>query len=218
MSKLVTLAALAAALTVVSVADATRVMARKPATAEAVAPVKHVADPLSARASLSSYLAVMSRPVRLSLLRAQAVTNAIDGFLDHGDPPFLGQITRGCQRLRGGGARGPFLRIIAPARLQVSHRRLFRAYLAARRSCERAMTTARALLRAIDRFAETGGEEDKAALQRADTFARRTLPFERNVLRSFIKAVRTWRSGALRYAALVGLPAPEWLKDLKVGP
>jgi hypothetical protein len=220
-TRFLTLAALAAAFTAVSAADASRVMTGQPlTTAQATAPVKRGADPgnAKAKASLRSYFSSISRPLRLSLLWAVAVTNSIDGFLDHNDPPFLGQIARGCQRFRGAEVYRPFLRITAPSRLKVAHRGLLRAYVATRRSCERTSTTARTLAAAIDRFSATGSAEDKAALQRADAFARRTLPFEKNMLGSFTKAVWIWRSAALRYAALVGAPVPEWLRDMKVGP
>jgi hypothetical protein len=178
-------------------------------------PVTVTADP--EKAVLQHYLSAMSWPVRASLGRAKAVTTAIDGFITEGDPPFIRQIARGCRNFRAVEARGRLLRITPPKRLNANHRRLVSAYSKLRAGCRGARHTALALVAAIDRFYTTHSPADKAALQRADIAAHRLLPqFKRRALEPFVRAVRTWRSAALRHAASLGVPAPRWLKDLSV--
>jgi hypothetical protein len=178
-------------------------------------PVTVTADP--EKAVLQHYLSAMSWPVRASLGRAKAVTTAIDGFITEGDPPFIRQIARGCRNFRAVEARGRLLRITPPKRLNANHRRLVSAYSKLRAGCRGARHTALALVAAIDRFYTTHSPADKAALQRADIAAHKLLPqFKRRALEPFVRAVRTWRSAALRHAASLGVPAPRWLKDLSV--
>jgi hypothetical protein len=167
--------------------------------------------------SLERYLSAMSWPVRASLLRARAVRDSIDGFIDPGDPPFLRGVVYGCRELRAGDEHRRLLGITAPKPLQRTHRGLVRMYSAARQGCRKASATARALLAAIGRYYKTGSDEDKAALERADKAAHTILlQFERGTLQLFFRAVGAWRSAALRYAASLGVPAPSWLKDLSV--
>src|SRR5256885_14115004 len=81
--------------------------------AVAARPGTGAADPEAG--SLRTYLSSMSWPVRASLARAESVSSAIDGFIDPGDPPYLGGIAASCRKLRAVEARGRLLRINPPA-------------------------------------------------------------------------------------------------------
>ena len=175
-------------------------------------------QPADARkVSLAHYFSGMSRPVRISVLRVTSLTRAIDGFLSHGDPPFRRQIAGACRHLRAEAADGRFFGGTPPRRLEASHRSLSQVFSAVRTGCEEARHTALTLDAAGARFARTGSPEDKAKYERADAAAHKSLPrFARTTVRPFIRAMRTWRSTALRYAAALAVRPPRWLRRLPV--
>jgi hypothetical protein len=140
----------------------------------------------------------MSWPVRASLARAESVSSAIDGFIDPGDPPYLGGIAASCRKLRAVEARGRLLRITPPAHLGVKHRNVAVSYAKLRAGCKTARLTALAVRAALDRFFMTGAAAD-------------------TTLRSFRLAVRTWRASVVQYAATLGIPPPVWVKELPEG-
>jgi hypothetical protein len=217
-TKLVTLAALAVApVALASAATAGRVATSLRVAITADAGIYSLRTAETEKASLNRYLAAMRWPVRASLLRAHAVRVAIEGFIYPGDPPFLREMTNGCRELRAAEVRHGLLRVASPKRLQGSHRNLVRTYSASRHGCIKASAAARALLAAIDRYYRNPTDANKTALEQADRAARTILPqFEHGALQSFVRAVRTWRSAALRYADSLGVPAPGWLKELPV--
>jgi hypothetical protein len=158
--------------------------------------------------SLQRYLSSMSWPVRASVLRARSVSQAIDGWIGHGDPPFLGQIAGRCRNLLAVESRGRLLKVSAPPSLRTSHARLVRAYRATRDGCARVRLTALATRTAIE-------HEDRNVSDRATTEARTSLlRFERTALTSFSRAVTAWRSAVLRESRASGLPLPKWLGEL----
>jgi hypothetical protein len=83
------------------------------AAAGAVAQVG-AARPPTEGPSLQRYLSQKSWPVRASVLRASSVDEAIDGWLVHGDPPYLGGIAARCRSLRAVEPRGRLLRVAPP--------------------------------------------------------------------------------------------------------
>jgi hypothetical protein len=167
---------------------ATAAAASAPASADPAAP------------SLEHYLSSMSWPVRASVLRARSATAAIDGWLNIGDPPFLGEIAANCRNLRAVESRGQLLQITAPPHLQPSHLRLIRAYSQAREGCRQARLTALAV--------RAGRRTAAAGRTRLQLLARTTL-------RPFPTAVGVWRSAVLDELAAVGAPSPVWLTELR---
>src|SRR5438105_10438773 len=118
--------------------------------------------------SLRTYLSSMSWPVRASLARAESVGSAIGGFIDPGDPPYLGGIAASCRKLRAVEARGRLLRITPPAPLGAKHSNVAVSYAKLRAGCKTARLTALAVRAAMDRFWMTGAPADRAAWQRTD--------------------------------------------------
>src|SRR3954447_26803022 len=182
-----------------------------------VTTVSAAADPQVG--SLRMYLSSMSWPVRASLARAVSVGWDIDGFISPGDPPFLRMVAGNCRNLRDVEARGRLLRLIAPPQLAANHHSLSASYSTLRARCKEARLTALAVGAARDRFDRTGAVADKAAWQRADAAARKSLPrFSRTTLRSFTQAVHAWRASVVRYAMTLGIPPPLWVKELQPSP
>jgi hypothetical protein len=170
-------------------------------------------------ASLQKYLASMSWPVRTAVLRVEAETAWINGWIAIGDPPFLGGIAGRCRHLRAieTDARGGLLLVSAPARLQRAHLQLSRGYSKVRAECLEARRTALALRTAMDRAFVSGSADDELASRRAEASARQSLHrFVRTTLRSFIQTVHTWRLAVLRDVASLGVAPPKWLQELPV--
>jgi hypothetical protein len=168
-------------------------------------------------ASLQRYLSSMSWPVRASGSRALTLLSGIDGWFSVGDPPYLGQIARGCRSLRAVEAdpRGELLKITAPPRLRAIHLRLVAAYSQARVGCTKARTAALAARSSGERYFLTKSVEDRRAWNRATAAARRELRLQRGRLESFVQAVRAWRSVAFGEADASGVRAV-WLGTLRV--
>src|SRR5262245_51993392 len=183
--------------------------------ASAARPV--AANSSSQPVSLEHYFSAMSWPVRMSVLRARSITGAIDGFRYHGDPPFLRQIAARCRHLRAVTAGETLFASTPPKRLEKAHRGMSRAFSAVRAGCPAARRTALTLDDAMARFAQTNSPEDEAAYERADAAAHESLLRFATTIASFVQAVRTWRTAALRYAGALGLRPPRWLQGLPLG-
>jgi hypothetical protein len=87
------------------------------ATALAVAPAYAAARRGTA---LQQYVAAMSWPVRASVLRAQAIREALDCAVSQGDPPCWREVAGRCRGLRAVEERWLLLRIAAPPALRVA--------------------------------------------------------------------------------------------------
>jgi hypothetical protein len=157
----------------------------------------------------------MSWPMRASLLRADTVADRIDGWLIHGDPPYLGGIAASCQSLRAVESRGHVLQITAPPRLAGSHARLIRAYVAVRAGCAQARLAALAARTALDRAFTTQSASDRHASDHATAVARRDLQrFNHGALRTFPQTVNRWRLAVVAYETTLGMAPPAWLTQL----
>jgi hypothetical protein len=154
-----------------------------------------------ARASvtLERYLASMSWPMRGSVLRARTLSNAIDDWIAHGEPPYLGGIAENCKHFLAVEPRGRVLAVVAPARLGRAHGALVQAYSAVRAACTRVRRTAVAT--------RDAGRSPTAA--RAE-FRR----FQRTTLQSFSRAVAAWGTAFVRELRAAGLAVPGWLIEL----
>ena len=171
------------------------------------------------RASLQHYLSAMSWPARMSVLRARSLTTAIDGFLSPGDPPYRRQVAARCRGLRAVAPARILFASTPPTRLKTTHRRFSRVFSAVQAGCKQARRKALRVALAGERYAGTRNAGDKAAYERANAAARKSLPrFARTTVRSFVRAVRTWRSAAVQYAAAVGVQSPRWLRELPLRP
>jgi hypothetical protein len=157
-------------------------------------------------ASLDTYLASISWPVRLSVQRVNRVRTLIDGWIAQGDPPYLGEIAQECRKVRSLRA-GTFAAIVPPAELRTFHGRLASAFVRAHARCK---TVRRLALAARD---EVRGPNDppSATLIRARHELRR---FVDTTLEGFDLEVHAWRMAVLHYASTHALSAPEWVKLL----
>ena len=162
------------------------------------------ADTRSRATALQAYLSSAQWPMRTSWLRARFVSSSIDGWLMHGDPPFLGQIAAGCATLieMGADPRGsPATIKVVPAALSRQHLRAARTFSESRLKCREARRLAK-----LAKASDTNQTQDQAR-QYFQDFA--------PGLRAFAHAVAAWRRAVLDYAASVGVTAPDWLVQLR---
>lgn len=173
-------------------------------------------------AMFDAYVSGMAWPMQESTLRAQMLHRAIDGAVNHGDPPLFREIGVYCQsfrRVETTGRRlgiGSILRIVPVASLVSAHRRLANAYAASRTGCVHAWAVARA---ALDNCRRRTGAGRACRLDGARASARTDLTrFDRSSLRSFTTAARDWRTAVLRNARELRVVPPRWLERLSLGP
>jgi hypothetical protein len=165
-----------------------------------------------AEGTLLTYVSSASWPVRASALRVHTVADRIDGWLNQGDPPYLGQIAGACRNVLAlrSDTRGTLAALTPPAPLQRAHVRLSRAYATVAAGCATARQLALRARDAVDHAASFRDPGTLSEWQRARSYMRAFAP----TLRSFAAAVFRWRVDVLAGYSALGAPPPRWVREL----
>jgi hypothetical protein len=164
------------------------------------------ADARSAGGSLNEYLASMSVPMRVSVVRVNTVRHLIDAWIAQGDPPYLGEIGKACANVNALRA-DMFIAIAPPSSLRTTHGWVAKAYADTRSGCRAVRQLALAARDAARGPTVRPSQTWLAAQHDLRRFAGTNLD-------AFAGAVHRWRLAVFRYAAARGADVPEWVSLL----